>query len=79
MKNVTITLDPGVAKWARLRAAELNTSVSRLVGEMLREAMRNERAYDVARRGYLAAEPEPLSGGRRYPRRAELHGRPGLR
>jgi hypothetical protein len=50
MKNVTITLEERVARWARLRAAELNTSVSRLVGEMLAEAMRQERAYDAARR-----------------------------
>ena len=35
MKNVTITLDEKVARWARIRAAELNTSVSRLLGGML--------------------------------------------
>lgn len=34
MKNVTITLDDEVARWARIRAAEQNTSVSRLVGDM---------------------------------------------
>ena len=33
MKNVTITLDEEVARWARVMAAEQNTSVSRLVGE----------------------------------------------
>jgi hypothetical protein len=37
MKNVTITLDEKVARWARIKAAEKDTSVSRLVGEMLRE------------------------------------------
>jgi plasmid stability protein len=37
MKNVTITLDEEVARWARILAAEHNKSVSRLVGEMLRE------------------------------------------
>jgi hypothetical protein len=37
MKNVTITLDEEVARWARIRAAELETSVSRLVGQMLKE------------------------------------------
>jgi hypothetical protein len=35
MKNVTITLDEEAARWARIQAAEHNTSVSRLVGEML--------------------------------------------
>jgi hypothetical protein len=80
MKNVTITLEERVAKWARVRAAELNTSVSRLVGKMLLEAMRQELAYDAARRAYLAAEAQPLRGpAERYPRREELHERAGLR
>ena len=35
MKNVTVTMDDEVADWARLEAARRNTSVSRLVGEML--------------------------------------------
>jgi hypothetical protein len=80
MKNVTITLEERVAKWARMRAAELNTSVSRLVGKMLLEAMRRERAYDASRRTYLAVEARPLRGSaQRYPRREELHERAGLR
>lgn len=80
MRNVTITLEDEVARWARLRAAELNTSVSRLVGQMLGEAMRHERAYERARRAYLAGGAQPLRGrGASYPRREELHDRPGLR
>jgi len=39
MKNVTITLEEEVARWARIMAAKENTSVSRLVGELLREKM----------------------------------------
>ncbi len=79
MKNITITLEEKVARWARLRAAELNTSVSRLVGKMLGEAMRQERSYETARRAYLAGTGGPLSGGRRYPAREELHDRARLR
>lgn len=80
MKNVTVTLDEKVARWARLRAAELNTSVSRLLGGILAEAMRQERGYEAARRTWLDAEAQPLSAaGRRYPRREELHDRAGLR
>jgi len=37
MKNVTITLDEEVVRWTRIRAAEEDTSVSRLVDELLRE------------------------------------------
>jgi plasmid stability protein len=76
MKNVTITLDEDVASWARIRAAELNTSVSRLVGEMLREKMLDEEKYDQARREYLSQKPLKLrKSGIKYPKREELYGR----
>jgi hypothetical protein len=39
-KNVTIKISDQAALWARKRAAEENTSVSRLVGEMLERQMR---------------------------------------
>ena len=45
MRNVTITLDEKVARWARIRAAERDTSLSRLVGELLREKMIQEESY----------------------------------
>lgn len=48
MKNVTITMDERVAEWARLEAARRNTSVSRLVGDILAEKMRREDAYERA-------------------------------
>jgi hypothetical protein len=76
MKNVTITLDENVARWARIRAAELNTSVSRLVGEMLREKMLDDEKYDQASREYLSQKPLKLrKPGVRYPKREELYGR----
>lgn len=57
MKNVTITMDDAVADWARIEAARRNTSVSRLVGEMLAEKMRHDDAYDVAMRDAMKFEP----------------------
>jgi len=76
MKNVTITLDENVARWARIRAAELNASVSRLVGEMLREKMRDDDRYDQAGRDYLSQKPLKLrKPGTRYPKREELYDR----
>ena len=57
MKNVTITMDDAVADWARIEAAKRNTSVSRLVGEMLAEKMRRDDAYDVAMRDAMKFEP----------------------
>ena len=53
MKNVTITMDDAVAEWARLEAARRNTSVSRLVGELLAEKMRHDDAYERAMREAL--------------------------
>ena len=76
MKNVTITLDKETARWARIRAAEQNTSVSRLVGEMLRDQMRDEEAYRLAMQEYLGLEPKMLkNAGTGYPRRDDLHER----
>ncbi len=76
MKNVTITLDEKVALWARIRAAERNISVSRLVGELLKEKMHEEEDYRLAMQQYLAQEPQVLrKAGIRYPQREVLHDR----
>jgi hypothetical protein len=75
MKNVTITLDEVVARWARIWAAEHETSVSRMVGEVLRERMLRERDYEAAMEEYLSVPPLPISGGAPYPSRGELHDR----
>lgn len=40
LKNVTITVSEEVARWARRKAAEENTSVSKLVGRMVESQMR---------------------------------------
>jgi len=80
MKNVTITLDMKTAAWARVYAARHNLSLSRFVGDLLRERMRESREYDEAMRRYLASPVSALSGPRqRYPGRDELHDRAGLR
>ncbi len=53
MKNVTVSMEDDVAEWARLEAARRNTSVSRLIGEMLAEKMRHDDAYERAMREAL--------------------------
>jgi hypothetical protein len=76
MKNVTITLDDEVARWARIRAAEKDTSVSRLVGNLLKEKMQEEADYSLAMEQYLMIQPVMLKQvGERYPKREELHER----
>ena len=80
MKNVTITLDEKTAAWARVYAAKHNTSVSRIVGEMLRQRMTEFREYDDAMRRFLSKAPVELRrAGERYPTRNELHDRARLR
>jgi hypothetical protein len=37
LRNVTVTLEEDVAQWARIEAARRDTSVSRLLGELLKE------------------------------------------
>lgn len=53
MRNVTITMEDAVADWARMEAARRNTSVSRLVGELLAEKMRHDDAYERGMREAL--------------------------
>jgi plasmid stability protein len=80
MKNVTLTLDEDVARWARIRAAELDTSVSRMLSDLLREMMAREQSYQAAMRDYLAKQPRVLhEPGTPYPSRDELHERADLR
>lgn len=80
LRNVTVTLDEETARWARIEAARRDTSVSRLVGEILRERMTREPEYQAARERYFAQEPRVhRRPGQRYPSRDELHDRRGLR
>ena len=76
MQKVTITVDEEVARWARIQAAEHNTSVSRLVGEMLQEKMLAEKRYQMAMDQYLSQPPRELKDpAAKYPTREELYGR----
>jgi hypothetical protein len=42
LRNVTVTLEEDVAKWARIEAARRDTSVSRLLGELLKQRLAAE-------------------------------------
>jgi len=37
LRNITVTLEEDVAQWARIEAARRDTSVSRLLGALLKE------------------------------------------
>ena len=73
MKNVTVTMEDTVADWARMEAARRNTSVSRLVGELLAEKMRHDDAYERAMREWLERDFSFTSDGSPYPTREEIY------
>lgn len=82
MRNVTIALDDSVADWSRIWAATHQTSVSRMLGELLAEKMAEEERYSAAMEEYLAAPSVSLSAqdglarsSRPYPSREATHER----
>lgn len=74
MKNVTVTMEDKVADWARMEAARRNTSVSRLLGELLAEKMRHDDAYERAMREALVFKSWGASDGN-YPKREQIYTR----
>lgn len=80
LKNVTVTLDPETAKWARVEAARRDMSVSGLLREILRREMEGSAAYEAAMDRFLSQTPGlHRPDGRSLPTREELHDRTGLR
>ena len=78
MKNVTITVDDSVLEWARVEAAKRGSSVSRMVGEILAEKMRQEDAYAQAMRDAMRFESWGSSDGP-YLSRDEMYERARFR
>jgi len=78
LRNVTVTLEENVARWARLEAARKETSVSRLLGGILKERMLERDSYERAMRRALSREPFLKTDGR-YLSREEVHDRTHLR
>ncbi len=74
MKNVTITVEDATLEWVRIEAARRNTSVSRLVGEMLTDKMQFDDAYARAQREWVADTSSFSSVGKTYPRREVVRG-----
>jgi plasmid stability protein len=79
MRNVTVTLEDEVVQWAKVRAAKEDTSVSRMLGELLRERMLGERRYQRAMDTWLRARPRRLKRAGPYPRREAVHERARVR
>ncbi len=62
LRNVTVTLEEDVAQWARIEAARRDTSVSRLLGELLKERMEKHTGRDSV----LSAADRLASFGKRH-------------
>lgn len=54
---MTITVSEEAARWARKKAAEENTSVSKLVGKMLEDQMRRTDSYRKAYEAWKKIKP----------------------
>lgn len=75
MRNVTIALPDDVAQWARVWAAEHDTSVSSFIAAMLTEAREQETRYESSAERFALREPSTLSGGKGLPGRDSLYDR----
>lgn len=76
MKNVTIRMEEDVARWVRIHAAEHDTSVSRMLGELLKQRMKSDKSYEQAKRQFFSREPKSLKAeGVVYPDRAAVYER----
>jgi hypothetical protein len=74
MKNVTITLEENVAKWAKVWAAKHDSSLSRMLGNELKIKMKLDLDYDRAKESFLSKKPKLLSSlGDKYPSRESLY------
>ena len=78
LRNITITLDESLSRWVRVEAARNETSVSRLLADLLRERKLHQDSYEGAMNRALARKPFGKSDGR-YLSREEAHDRAGLR
>jgi hypothetical protein len=74
-RNVTIKISDEAARWARRQAAEENTSVSRLVGEMLERQMKLTDAYWGAFAHWKSNRPLAGAGAAQRMSREDVHER----
>jgi len=75
LKNVTITVSEDAVRWARRKAADENTSVSKLVGRMLEDQMRRTDEYQRAFRRWKKIGAIPGIDAANRLTREEAHAR----
>ena len=78
--NITIKIESGLARDARVLAARRGTSLSRLVSEQLKQLLLEEQAYAVAKQDALRCLESGIDLEWEKPaNRDELHAREDLR
>jgi hypothetical protein len=75
IKNVTITLDEVVARWARIEAASAGKSLSRWIGEKLAAEMTSGVDQRRGLDALLSLPLAPLSENGKLPARSEYYDR----
>jgi hypothetical protein len=78
LRNITITMEEDLARWARIEAARQDTSVSQLLAGLLRQRMLEDDSYEQAMRRALARKPFLKTDGK-YLSREEVHDRSRFR
>ena len=79
MKNVTVTMAEDALEWVRVKAARDNASVSRYLGQLVKQARVRDGAYERAMRAALKFQSLPFPEDTRYLSRGEANERAGLR
>lgn len=72
VQKITVRLDEEVARWARAEAARKETSVSRLLGAVLRGRMLEQDDYESAMRRALGRKAFLKTDGQ-YVSRKKVH------
>lgn len=75
MRNVTVSMKEEVARWVRIHAAHEGKSVSRVLGEIVEQHMRDTEAYDTAMERFLSRARAPVGGTEDRPGRDALYDR----
>lgn len=83
MPNLTITADEATLRRLRIEAATRNVSVSRFVGELVKEKFAADDAYERAMTDFFSRgpylSPEPRDDNRSWPSRDQIYDRKVLR
>jgi hypothetical protein len=75
-QNITITLEKNIIKKGKILAAQKDTSISKMLGGLLKEIINKEDRYEAAKRNALELMEKGLHlGGRIVWNRESLHER----